>query len=118
MPIYYNSTKTKGGSILYKTDGFQIQNFPLPPQKNGRPRREGGKKSLTRFDEQDLSDLIPAGQFRAEYGPDFRSSSTINLAPVNKIGTGNRRVEISSSRSDNDDNVKHSISTHLVRAEM
>ena len=80
--------------ILWQTKDHTIQNFPLEPRENGLPRREGGKFRPTRYTpDEDFSHFLSPQEFREQYAPSFESASVVDEVPVNKCGTGNRKVE-------------------------
>ena len=80
--------------ILWQTRDHTVQNFPLEPSKNGLPRREGGKFRPTLYSPgEDRSHCLSPQEYRAEYAPSFESGSVIDQSPINRCGTGNRKVE-------------------------
>ena len=88
------SSKSSSSSILWQTKDHTIQNFPLEPRENGLPRREGGRFRPTKYaPDDDLSHVLSPQEFREQYAPSFETASVIEEIPVNKCGTGNRKVE-------------------------
>jgi hypothetical protein len=89
--------------ILWQTKDYTIQNFPLEPRTNGLPRREGGKfRPKVYSPDEDRSHVLSPLEFRAQYAPSFESGSVVEEGPVNRCGTGHRKVENSSGSPHSD----------------
>jgi hypothetical protein len=87
--------------ILWQSEEYNVQNFPLPPRENGLPRRQGGRFRPRMYtSNEDLSHVISPDEFRREYAPSFQSGSFVEQYPVNRIGTGHRRVEVNPGHED------------------
>lgn len=86
--------------ILWQSKDYTIQNFPLEPRANGLPRREGGKfRPKVYSPDEDRSHVLSPLEFRAQYAPSFESGSVVEDGPVNKCGTGHRKVHNNSENS-------------------
>ena len=79
--------------IIWQTEGYTIQNHPLPPRANGLPRREGGNvKPIVYRPGEDMSHFLDQDAYRMRFARSFESTSVIEPFPGNKCGTGYRRV--------------------------
>lgn len=79
--------------VLHHTNDYRVQNFPLDPRVDGRPRREGGKfKPKVYAPGEDISHTLSRRAFKATYAPGFDGNSVIEQPPFNMAGTGNRRI--------------------------
>jgi hypothetical protein len=82
------------GKIVWQTEDYTIQNFPLPPQANRLPRREVGHvKPIVYRPGEDMSHFLDQDAYRMRFAPSFESLSVIEPFPGNKCGTGYRRID-------------------------
>jgi len=80
-------------TILVEASDYRVQNFALPPPQSGLPRREGGKVFTTQYTSRDdLSHMLSPQEYELIYANNFDASSVVQQYPMNKSGTGNRRI--------------------------
>jgi len=81
---------------MWQTKDYIVQNFPPEPRANGLPHREGGRFVPRMYtSNEDLSHVLSPEEYRQQYAQSFESGSVVEQVPLNKIGTGNRRIDIS-----------------------
>lgn len=81
---------------MWETKDYIVQNYPPEPRADGHPLREGGRFVPRMYtSNEDLSHVLSPDEYRRQYAQSFESGSVVEQMPLNKIGTGNRRIDIS-----------------------
>jgi hypothetical protein len=81
---------------MWQTKDYIVQNFPPEPRPDGLPLREGGRFVPRKYtSNEDFSHALSPQQYRQQYAQSFESGSVVEQMPLNKIGTGHRRIDIS-----------------------
>jgi len=93
---------------MWQTKDYIVQNFPPEPRADGLPHREGGRFVPRKYtSNEDLSHALSPDEYRRQYAQSFESGSVVEQMPLNKIGTGNRRIDIAAvDKSGGNGNVK------------
>ena len=81
---------------MWQTKDYVVQNFPPEPRADGLPLREGGRFVPRKYtSNEDFSHALSPEQYRQQYAQSFESGSVVEQLPLNRIGTGHRRIDIS-----------------------